>query len=158
MRAYIVPFGAFIDPKTGQRSWVIFAQQVDHLLPALGGQLKSIGGELKEGEGPLQALAREAEEEIPGWLTQARIPGTSGGFLGLTASGGLVLLVDDGQVKVYVTMVDVGPMSWAAYRAATRESCPVAMSLRQLQDLGPGAWVYPQMGEAVVALLEFLER
>jgi hypothetical protein len=157
MRAFVIPFGAFVDPKTGQRSWVVFAQQVDHLLPAWEGKIKSIGGEMEEGEDPLQTIKREAEEEVPGWLEQARIPGTSKGFFGLKASGGFATLVDDDQVQVFMTLVDVGPMSWAAYRRLTRESCPVSMSLSQIRNRGPDAWAFPQVGKAVAAFLESLD-
>lgn len=156
MRAFVVPVGLYIDPATGSKVPVAFLQQVDHLLPTWAGKLKAIGGEVEAGEDPFAAIAREAEEEVPGWLEQARVPGTSKGWLGHRAVKGMVPVHKDDRVAVWALYVDVGPMSWAAYRRATKESCPVSHTAATLAALGPDAWAFPAMGEAVINLLKSL--
>lgn len=154
MRAFVVPFGFFHDPKTGNQVAVTFLQQVDHLLPQYAGKLKAIGGEVEMGELPVQTVLRESEEECPGWLKAARYPATSKGFFGKKAtSNGLVPIHADDHVVIYATYVDVGPMSWAMYRNNTLESCPVSMTLEQIMETNYVNWVFPQMKSAIVEFI-----
>jgi len=156
-RSYVIPFGVSVS-QTGKNQVIFFLQRKDHFLPNIWNEIEGndysdllmpIGGAIEKGETVESAVARELEEEVPGWFSQARIPAASKNFCGVNPSKEKVAF--DGLHITFVP-VDTGVMSSRIYCQSTREGVPAILTLDRIKNTFDSDWVHKGYREACINL------
>lgn len=125
--AMLIPFDPY------NRTYMVVRSTNWHPVSAFRHRLKGIGGVIEAGEVPSVAVARELDEEQPGWFE--RIPGTSKKFgeAPITAENGLhsVGTFEEKGIHwhLFIAPTDLGLHSFRKARAVATESTPEIWSL-----------------------------
>ena len=162
---YLIPIGAYVAVGDGGNvTPVIFLDQKDAYLPKkirkYAGKYALFGGEVEPDEPPDEAIIREMGEEAPGWLTEARMPGSSSKVYGKPAVNGISSIAEtilstkrgEHEYTFSVVHVDGGPVSFRRLHRACREGSAIALPASTVLAMEDDQFVSEMVAKLLKAL------